>query len=106
MAAAVVDLNINEGETFNMSLEFWENSDRTEPVDITGWTFNGTFSFSNLCVPMTFTVIDNSITANIEATELVDLPATGRYTVEASSVDGVYRIQQGTLTVDRNTVCM
>ena len=105
MAAAIVDININEAETFEMSIEFWENSDLTEPVDITGWTFNGAFSFSSACIPMTFTTHANSIVCRIEASALVDLPSKGKYTVETTNVTDTYRVQQGTIRVDKVVVC-
>lgn len=105
MAAAVVDISINEKETFELSIEFWENSDLTDPVDISTWTFNGAFSFSNICIPMTFTKIDNSVTARVEASALVDLPAVGSYSIEATDALNTFRIQQGSVEVDRGVVC-
>ena len=105
MAAAIVDININEGETFEMSLSFWVNNDLTEPIDISDWVFKGAFSFSDACIPMVFTKVDNSIKARVEASALVDLPSIGSYTIEASDISDTYRIQQGNVSVDRSIVC-
>ncbi len=105
MAAAKVDIDINEAETFEMAIEFWENQDLTIPIDLTGWVFTGAFSFSDRCIPMVFTTIDNSITARIEADQLLDLPAKGTYSIESDDGTDTLRVQQGSIRVDGNSVC-
>lgn len=105
MAAAVVDLNINEAETFEISLEFWEDSDLTVPTDISSWTFKGAFSFSTSCIPMAFTKFDNSVMVRVEASALRDLPPIGTYTIESTTLGDTIRIQQGSVRVDRSVVC-
>ena len=105
MAAAVVDININEHETFEMVLSYWENVDRTVPIDLTGWTFVGAFKFTDLCIPITFTRVDNSVICRIEADQLVNLPKKGSYTIEANLGTDVIRLQQGKIRVDKEVVC-
>jgi len=105
MAAAKLDINIEESVTWEMQLEFWENSDRTLPVDISSWTFSGAMNFSTACVPMTFSKLDNIVVARIEASALVDLPVKGFYTITANDTADTIRIQQGNVVVDRNSVC-
>lgn len=105
MAAAILDIDINEKETFEMAIEFWDNTDLTEPIDISGWAFNGAFKFSSACIQMSFITVDNSVSIRVEASELVDLPSKGSYTIEANSGSDTYRIQQGKVEVDRSIVC-
>ena len=105
MAAAVVDININEHETFEMTLAYWDNEDRTLPLDLTGWTFDGAFNFGSLCIPMSFTVNDNEVLVRVEADALVNLPHKGTYSIEASNAGDVYRLQQGKVRVDKEVVC-
>ena len=105
MAAAVVDININEHETFEMTLSYWENNDRTLPLDLTGWTFNGAFNFGDLCIPMTFTINGNDVLVIVDADDLVNLPKTGSYTIEATDNTVTYRLQQGKVRVDKEVVC-
>ena len=105
MAAAVVDVNINEHETFEMTLVYWENEDRTIPLDLTGWTFDGAFNFGSVCIPMAFTVNENEVLVRVEADQLINLPRKGTYSIEASNGADVYRLQQGKVRVDKETVC-
>ena len=106
MATPTVNLDINEHETFEMSLEFWENDDRTLPIDITAWSFNGAFNFGSLCIPFTYTIGNtNSVVFRVEANQLVNLPNQGTYSIEAISGNDTYRIQQGSVTVDKEVVC-
>lgn len=103
--AAIVDININENETWVMVLSYWVNKDRTEPIDISSWVLNGTMSFSDRCIPMSFTTYENEITCRIEASELLALPLSGKYTIEVSSGSDLSRLQQGSVEVDRSSVC-
>ena len=105
MAAAIVDININEAETFEMAIEFWENQDLTIPIDLTGWTFKGAFKFTDRCVPMAFTVVNNGVTARIEADQLRNLPVKGSYSIESNDGTDTLRVQQGSIRVDGNSVC-
>lgn len=103
--AAVVDIRINTDETWVMSLAYWENKDRTIPVDISTWAFNGSMSFPDKCIPMVFKTYKNEVECRIEASSLLDLPQAGRYTIEASISGVKSRLQQGDIEVDRSSVC-
>ena len=105
MAAAIVDLNINEHETFEMTMSYWLNEDRTQPIDLIGWTFNGAFNFGDLCIPMTFTINGNDVLVTVTANSLVNLPKKGSYSIEATNGTEIYRIQQGSVRVDKEVVC-
>ena len=105
MAAAIVDLNINEGETWEMQVDFWENDDNTLPIDLTGWSFKGAMNFTSRCIPMSFNVFENAIVARIEANELVNLPTRGTYAIEADNGTDVTRVLQGNIVVDKVAVC-
>ena len=105
MAAAIVDLNVNENETFEMTMTYWEDADKTLPVDLTDWTFEGAFNFKNLCIPMTFTKDANSVLARVEASDMNNLPIKGSYSIEASDTTSTFRVQQGKVRVDKEKVC-
>ena len=105
MAAAKVDLNINQGETWELQMEFWQNNDETLPIDISMWVFKGAMNFGSLCVPMSFNSIDNTVAARIEADQLSDLPLTGTYAIEASNGFDTTRVLQGNIQVDKGSVC-
>jgi len=105
MAAAIVDLNISAGETFNMEIQFWENSDRTIPIDISTFSFRGAFNFTDKCIDMTITQQDNSILCTVQANVLTDLPKQGSYIIDVTTNSGTYKVQQGRVFVDRNELC-
>ena len=102
-----VDLDINADETFEIELQYWDNVDRTLPIDISTWVFNGSMYFSgNLCIPMTFNIINtNTVNCRIEADQLVDLPSTGTYVIRADIGTDRVKLQEGKIRVNRNVVC-
>jgi len=105
MAAAIVDLDINEGDTFIMALEFWEDADNTVPIDITTDTFAGSFKFGTNLIPMTFTVLapaTNALEAKVEYSLMSSLPNKGQYDIDQTNADGDrYRLIQGVVRVNQ-----
>ena len=105
MAAAVVDLDINEGDTFIMSIEFWENVDNTIPSDITTSTFTGTFKIGTKDIPITCAVSTyaNNVLELLVAYSLMrDLASKGRYEVDQLTVDNEnFRLIQGAVRVNQ-----
>jgi len=104
MAAAIVDLDINEGDTFIMTLEFWENQDNTQPMDITTSTFKGSFQFGAVNIPMTILISStavNAIEARVDYSLMGDLPNKGKYDID-QFVDGDnFRVIQGDVRVSQ-----
>ena len=106
MAAAVLDLNINQHETWDMALSLWENEDKNIPLDLTDILFEGAFNFGDRCINMTFVVTDNNVSCSIGADYLRDLPLRGTYAIEATKLTGERsRLMQGQLIVDKGSVC-
>ena len=105
MGAAIVDLEINEGHTFVMSLELWENEDNTIPIDVSSDTFIGSFEFSGVNIPMVVVLMDgttNVIEATVSHTSMVDLPTKGKYDIDQLQADGErYRLIQGRVRVNQ-----
>jgi len=102
--AAVVDLDINEGDTFVMSLDFWSDSDNTIPIDITSDMFKGSMKIGTKIIPMTIaisTVAVNSIQATIAYQLMGDLSSKGKYDIDQLTNAGEnYRIIQGSVRVN------
>ena len=102
MAAAVVDLDINEGDTFMMTIEGWEDQDNTLPMDWSTSTFLGSFEFSGVNIPMTVTLLtQNIIEASVAHSLMVDLPRKGKYDIDQLTNTGErYRLIQGRVRVN------
>jgi len=105
MAAAVVDLDINEGDTFIMSLEFWSDVDNTLPIDISADTFKGSFKIGTKSIPMTIThslPAVNVIEAKVDYALMADLSSQGKYDIDQLTVDNdKYRLIQGNVRVSQ-----
>ena len=105
MAAAILDLDINEGETFLMSIDLWENVDQTIPIDITGSTFSGAMQIGQKYIPLTITIkapAVNVIEATVDYTTMVDLANTGKYDIEQLTPQGEkFRLIQGRIRVNQ-----
>ena len=104
MAAAILDVDINEGETFLMSLEFWEDSDNTIPIDITRDTFKGAMQIGQKYIPidMTFgTATINVLNMEVPYGTMVDLAKTGKYDVEQQQGTDMFRVIQGRIRVNK-----
>ncbi|RLE27913.1 MAG: hypothetical protein DRJ61_16980 [Acidobacteria bacterium] len=102
--AAIIDLDINEGDTFVMSLDFWSDVDNTIPIDITADTFKGSMKIGTKTIPMTIrisTVAVNSIQATIAYQLMGDLSKAGKYDIDQLTNSGEnYRIVQGDVRVN------
>jgi len=104
MAAATLDLDINEGDTFIMALDFWSDVDNTIPIDVTTSTFTGSFRFGNTLVPMVVTQSTyavNVIEAKVAYTAMVDLPTQGRYDIDQLTDGDKFRLIQGNVRVSQ-----
>jgi len=108
MAAAIVDLDINEGDTFLMTLEGWENADNTIPIDWSADTFKGSFEFNGVNIPMVLTLypstgpIQNVLEATVACSLMVDLPSKGKYDIDQMLPSGeCYRLIQGNVRVSQ-----
>jgi len=101
MAAAIVDLDINEGDTFTMSLEFWENQDNIIPIDISNDTFKGSFKIGQKRIDMTINHLStNAIEATVNHSLMHDLSARGAYDIDQLTVEGEnYRVIQGAVRI-------
>ena len=104
MASAVVDIDINEGDTFVMTLDLWENQDRTIPVDVSGDTFTGNMKFGKKIVP--FIVVKspfavNVITVTTDYKKMVDLGRQGSYELDQLTGGESYRLIQGRTLVNQ-----
>jgi len=101
MAAAIVDLDINEGDTFIMTLEFWENQDNTQPIDVSADTFKGSFKIGTKTIPMAVVIHDtNVIEAKVAHTLMHDLQAKGNYDIDQLTSEGEnFRVIQGKVRV-------
>ena len=99
MATAILDIDINEGDTFVMSLEFWSDADNTIPIDVTTDTFYGSFVFGTRSIPMTITKLTpaiNVIEATVAYSQMGDLPKQGKYDIDQLTAQGErYRVIQG-----------
>ena len=108
MAAAVVDLDINEGDTFTMTIEFWSDIDNTIPIDITGDTFSGTFRFGQKLIPMTCSVLDpaiNVLDVSVDYALMGDLSSKGKYDIDQLTPQNErYRLMQGNVRVDQEVI--
>ena len=105
MAAAVVDLDINEGDTFVMTLELWEDADNTIPIDVTASTFKGSFKIGTKLIPMTVVVqapATNVIEASVAYSLMADLASQGKYDIDQLTQYGEsYRLIQGNVRVSQ-----
>ena len=104
MAAVTLDLSLNEGETFIMAIEFWEDDDGTIPADITNNSFDGAFKIGQKYIPMTIIVKDastNVIEATISYDLMVDLELAGRYDIEMLQDGEKFRIIQGAVRISK-----
>ena len=108
MAAAIVDININEGETFIMSLEFWDDVDNTIPIDVSTDTFTGSFKIGTKTIPMTITHLTpavNVIEAKVAYSLMTDLSSKGKYDVDQLNTSGdKFRLIQGDVRVSQEVV--
>ena len=102
--AAVLDLDINEGDTFTMSMELWENEDNTIPLDVSADTFIGSFEFSGNNIPMVMTVsgdANNVVNASVTYAQMGNLPSKGMYDIDQLNTAGErYRLIQGRVRVN------
>ena len=105
MAAAIVDLDINEGDTFIMSLEFWEDVDNTLPIDITKDTFTGSFKIGTKTIPMVCTIstmTTNVLEASVDYTLMADLASKGKYDIDQlTEYNEKFRLIQGNVRVSQ-----
>ncbi len=103
MAAAIVDLDINEGDTFLMTVEFWEDVDNTLPIDITNETFTGSFKIGTKTIPMTFSVLVpavNVLEATVAYTLMGDLSSKGKYDIDQlTPANEKFRLMQGDVRI-------
>jgi len=101
MATAILDVNINEGDTFVMDIEFWHNIDQTLPIDISNDIFAGSFEFAGKNIPMVCTIIGvNVLEVKVDYTVMVDLPKKGKYDIDQTTEgDERFRIMQGDVRV-------
>ncbi len=101
--AAIVDLDINEGETFIMAIEFWSDQDNTIPIDVSSDVFTGSFKIGTKSIPMAFSFLQtNIIEAKVEYTEMAVLSNAGKYDIEQLDVAGdKFRIMQGNVRVSQ-----
>jgi len=108
MAAAIVDININEGETFIMSLEFWDDADNTIPIDVSTDTFTGSFKIGTKTIPMTMTHLTpavNVIEAKVAYSLMTDLSSKGKYDIDQLNTSGdKFRLIQGDVRVSQEVV--
>jgi len=106
MAAAVVNLDkVNEGETFIMSLEFWDDVDNTIPIDVSTDTFTGSFKIGTKTIPMTITHLTpavNVIEARVAYSLMTDLSSKGKYDIDQQNTSGErFRLIQGDVRVSQ-----
>jgi len=105
MAAAIVDLDINEGDTFIMSMELWENVDNTIPIDVSKDVFTGSFKIGTKTIPMTVIVKDatlNVVEATVAYELMSDLSTSGKYDIDQTTPSGErYRLIQGNVRVNK-----
>ncbi len=105
MATAILDITINEGDSFIMALDFWSDVDNTIPIDITADTFNGSFKIGTKVIPMTITtstIVVNSIECKIVGNLLKDLSNLGKYDIDQVDVVGdTFRLMQGALRISQ-----
>ena len=104
MAAAIVDLDINEGDTFVMSLEFWEDQDNTIPIDVSLDTFTGTFHIGTKDIPIScvVTAAKNVLEATVAYTLMRDLQSKGAYEIDQLTPQNEsYRLIQGNVRVSQ-----
>ena len=102
MAAAIVDLDINEGDTFVMDLELWENEEETIPIDVTGHTFSGAFQIGTKYIPMTIThalPAVNVISITVPYTDMANLSSKGKYDIDQLIGTEKFRLLQGKVRV-------
>ena len=104
--AAVVDVDINEGDTFIMTIEMWSDEDNTIPIDVSGSTFTGSFKFGTRIVPMSCIVSgvsNNVLTAKVEYTQMANLPTQGKYDIDQldNASNEKFRLIQGAARVDQ-----
>jgi len=104
--AGILDIDINEGDTFIMAMEFWSDCDNTIPIDITASTFIGNMKLGQTLIPMTMTisgVANNVLEAKIDYLLLADIPSAGNYDIVEEDVVGErFRTLQGTVTVSKD----
>ena len=105
MAAAIVDLDINEGDTFIMTMELWENQDNTIPIDVSADTFTGSFKIGNKTIPMRVVLLGptvNVLEATVDYTNMADLSRTGKYDIDQLTQYGErFRLIQGNVRVSQ-----
>jgi len=105
MAAAIVDLDINEGQTFIMTLDFWDDVDNTIPIDITADTFMGSFKIGKKQIPMAFSFLSpavNVVEARVTHSLMVDLSSVGKYDIEVTNPsDERFRVIQGNVRISQ-----
>jgi len=96
MATAILDIKVNEGDTFIMTLDFWENADHTIPSDLTGITYAGQFKIGNKYIPMTNTKLaENVIEFKVASSSMKELGNKGTYDIDEMFNGETFRILQG-----------
>jgi len=103
MATAVLDLDINEGDTFIMTIDFWEDSDNTLPLDISLDTFTGSFQIGEKLIPMTMTILEvNVLEASVAYQLMGDLSKKGKYDIDQLLPDNEkFRLIQGNVRINK-----
>jgi len=105
MAAVIVDLDIDEGDTFVMMVEFWSDVDNTLAIDIREDTFQGSFQFGKVNIPMVCTIspyATNVLEASVAYTLMIDLPSKGKYDIDQTIPSNErYRLIQGNVRVNQ-----
>ena len=101
--AAVVDIDINEGDTFLMSLDFWSDADNTIPIDITSSVFKGSFQIGEKLIPMVMTISSSAVNvleASVAYTLMGDLSKQGKYDIDQLENGENFRVIQGSVRVN------
>jgi len=104
MAAGIFDININEGDTFVLSLEFWSNEDNTIPLDLTLIEFSGAFQIGSKYIPMVCTKstdIINVMTATVSYSQMTDLSTQGKYDIDSMQDGERFRVIQGSVKINK-----
>lgn len=102
--ATRLDLDIDEGSTFIMAIEFWYDEDNTQPIDITEDSFTGTFKFGEKLIPMTLSISPNTnnvISASVHYGLMGNLTSSGKYDIDQLSGNAKFRLLQGVVRVNQ-----
>lgn len=102
--ASKLNLNIDEATTWEVEIEFWENTDKTIPMDISDQTFTGAMQLGESYLPMTMVVTENVVTASLTAVDLTDLEShIGKYDMlmTDNTTTVVQRFLEGTVRASK-----